>query len=119
MSNFLQYGGIYLANLNPQRKQAPSEVSKTRPVLVIQAQALLDTEHPSTIILPLTTQLSDSNALRFRVAAQDNLNQDSDLILDQIRSIDNQRFQSTEPLCTLDLHTMAEVFHALTDLFKP
>lgn len=119
MTSPLQYGGIYLANLNPQRKQAPSEVSKTRPVLIIQTQALLDADHPSTTILPLTTQLSDDNALRFRLPAQENLNHDSDLILDQIRSIDNQRFQSREALCVLDLSTMADIFHALTDLFKP
>lgn len=119
MTNKLVYGGIYLANLNPQRKQAPSEVSKTRPVLIIQTQALLDANHPSTTILTLTTQLSDDNALRFRLPAQDKLVQDSDLILDQIRSIDNQRFLGTEPLCILELSTMAEIFHALIDLFKP
>jgi len=45
-------GEIWLANLNPRRG---TEAGKTRPVLVVQAQSLLDAEHPSTIVLPLTT----------------------------------------------------------------
>ena len=119
MSSVLQYGGIYLANLNPTVKKAPSEVSKTRPVLVMQSPALLEIEHPSTIILPLTTQLQDNNALRFRIAAQSHLKQDSDIILDQIRAIDNQRFQLNQPLCVLDLSMMSRIYKALLDIIRP
>ncbi len=119
LSNTLRYGGIYLANLNPSRKTAPTEISKTRPVLVMQSAALLEIEHPSTIILPLTTQLLDDSALRFRIQAQGNLDQDSDLILDQIRAIDNQRFQSTEALCVLNLPTMGKIFKTLLEILRP
>jgi mRNA interferase MazF len=119
LSRTLEYGGIYLANLNPNRKIAPTEVSKTRPVLVMQSEALLEVEHPSTIILPLTTQLQNDSALRFRIQAQGNLKQNSDLILDQIRAIDNQRFQSIEPLCLLDRSVMNKIFKALLDILKP
>lgn len=115
----LQYGGIYLANLNPSRKTAPTEVSKTRPVLVMQSTALLEVEHPSTIILPLTTQLKNNTALRFRIPAQDRLEQNSDVLLDQIRAIDNQRFQSLDPLCVLELSIMSKIFKALLELLKP
>lgn len=115
----LVYGGIYLANLNPGRKQAPTEISKTRPVLVMQSQALLESSHPSTLIFPLTTQLRDSNFLRFRVSAREDLKKDSDVVLDQMRAIDNQRFQSIQPLCILDLSTMNQIYQRFLDILKP
>ena len=45
-------GEIWLANLNPRRGTEPG---KTRPVLIVQAQSLLDAVHPSTLVIPLTT----------------------------------------------------------------
>ncbi|MGH8415091.1 MAG: type II toxin-antitoxin system PemK/MazF family toxin [Gammaproteobacteria bacterium] len=82
-------GSVWLANLNPGRGTEPS---KTRPVLIVQSQALLDANHPSTLIIPLTTHLmSDAEPLRLRLAAQDDLDKDSDLLLDQLRAIDNER----------------------------
>ena len=47
-------GEIWLADLNPRRGTEPG---KTRPVLIVQAQALLEAEHPSTLVIPLTTRL--------------------------------------------------------------
>jgi len=41
----LRRGEIWLANLNPPRG---TESGKTRPVLILQAQALLDAAHPSS-----------------------------------------------------------------------
>ena len=81
-------GEIWLANLNPSKG---SEPGKTRPVLIVQGQALLDAGHPSTLIIPLTTNLiDDAEPLRIRVVAQGKLKQDSDLLIDQLRAIDNR-----------------------------
>lgn len=85
----IKHGEIWLANLNPSRGTEPG---KCRPVLIIQHQALLDVQHPSTLIIPLTTTLiDDAEPLRIRINAQGNLNHDSDLLIDQIRAIDNKR----------------------------
>ena len=82
-------GEVWLANLNPMRGTEPG---KTRPVLIMQAQALLDANHPSTLIIPLTTKLiEDAEPLRLRVAASGRLRHDSDLLIDQLRAIDNRR----------------------------
>ena len=82
-------GEVWLANLNPGKG---SEPSKIRPVLIVQGQALLDAQHPSTLIIPLTTQLmEDAEPLRIRVMAQGRLTADSDLLMDQLRAIDNRR----------------------------
>ena len=82
-------GEVWLANLNPKHGTEPG---KTRPVLIVQAQALLDAHHPSTLIIPLTTKLvNDTEPLRLRVAAAGRLRRDSDLLIDQLRAIDNRR----------------------------
>jgi len=82
-------GEIWLADLNPRRGTEPG---KTRPVVVVQAQALLDAEHPSTLVVPLTTRLVDAaEPLRIRIRASGNLKKDSDALIDQVRAIDNRR----------------------------
>lgn len=85
----IEYGAIWLADLNPRKGTEPGN---TRPVLVVQSQALLDASHPSTLIVPLTTNLvDDAEPLRIRVEAFADLNHDSDLLIDQLRAIDNRR----------------------------
>jgi mRNA interferase MazF len=82
-------GGVYLVNLNPSKGTEPG---KMRPCVVMQSNFLNDVEHPSTTILPLTTQLiEDAEPLRFRLIARNQLKYDSDVMLDQTRTIDNQR----------------------------
>jgi mRNA interferase MazF len=78
-----------LANLDPPPGAEPG---KTRPVLIVQAQALLDAGHPSTLVVPLTTTLAeDAEPLRIRVPAAGRLRRESDLLIDQLRAIDNRR----------------------------
>jgi mRNA interferase MazF len=82
-------GEIYLANLNPKKG---NEVGKLRPVLIYQTDMLNEILHPTTSILPLSTNLIDEvYPLRFRVSKRDNLEWTSDILCDQIRTIDNQR----------------------------
>ena len=82
-------GGIYLANFNPSRGTEPG---KTRPCLVMQSNLLNDVGHPSTTVLPLTTQLTEgAEPLRLRLPSRDGLERDSEVMLDQTRTIDNRR----------------------------
>ncbi|MGB4782623.1 type II toxin-antitoxin system PemK/MazF family toxin, partial [Candidatus Methylomirabilis sp.] len=82
-------GEIWLADLDPRRGTEPG---KTRPVLIIQSQALLDASHPSTVIIPLTTNvIDDAEPLRIRIPASGRMRHDSDLLIDQLRAIDNRR----------------------------
>lgn len=106
-------GEIWLANLNPGRGAEPG---KTRPVLVVQCQPLLDAEHPSTLIIPLTTNLvRDAEPLRIRVAASGRLRRQSDLLIDQLRAIDNRRLVQG-PLTRLTQTLMAEVEDAIREV---
>ena len=107
------HGEIWLANLNPGRGTEPGKI---RPVLILQNQALLDAEHPSTLIIPLTTNLiEDAKPLRLRVVAQASLDKDSDLLVDQIRAIDNKRLIEG-PLLRLDDKAMVRVCQAVVEV---
>jgi mRNA interferase MazF len=82
---------VYTADLNPRFGTEPGKV---RPVVVIQTN-LLNDDHPSTIILPITTKvLPEVEILRIHLKkGEAGLEKDSDIIVDQIRFIDNKRFR--------------------------
>ncbi|MDH3638130.1 MAG: type II toxin-antitoxin system PemK/MazF family toxin [Gammaproteobacteria bacterium] len=99
-------GGIYLANFNPSKGTEPGKI---RPCLVVQSDLLNEVDHPSTTVIPLTSQLTDNAApLRFRIAARDKLRSDSDVMIDQTRTIDNKRV-TNETLTVLTDKEIVEV----------
>ncbi|MCF8299126.1 MAG: type II toxin-antitoxin system PemK/MazF family toxin [Saprospiraceae bacterium] len=81
---------IWLADLNPKIGTKPD---KTRTVLIVQTDLLNRTQHPSTIVCPITTNvMNHSEILRVHLEKGNaNLLQDSDIMIDQIRAIDNKR----------------------------
>jgi len=84
-------GEIWLINLNPIKKS--NEIGKIRPALVLQNDELNCGNYPTTIILPLTTSLiDDAEPLRYRINKRENLEKDSDVLIANIRAIDNARF---------------------------
>jgi len=103
-------GAIYLANFNPSRG---SEPGKVRPCLVLQTDALNTENHKTTTVLPLTTQLlEDANPMRFPINARDSLRRESQIMIDQIRSIDIQRFTG-DVLTVLQADELAQVEESL------
>jgi len=81
---------IWLANLNPSKG---TEAGKTRPVVVVQTD-LLNTIHLSTLICPVTTNVQPKlEYLRIHLA-KGQLDELSDVLVDQIRAIDNTRLIS-------------------------
>ena len=81
---------IWIADLNPQ---IGTEPGKTRPVLIIQTNLLNQIPHPSTIVCPITTNIKEgSEILRVHIKkGEANLHQSCDVMIDQIRAIDNKR----------------------------
>jgi len=82
---------IWTADLNPR---IGTETGKTRPVLVVQTNLLNRVSHPSTLICPLTTNVKlKANILRVHIKkGMANIQQDCDIMIDQIRAINNKRF---------------------------
>jgi len=81
---------IWIADLNPQNG---TETGKTRPVLTVQTNLLNKIPHPSTIICPLTTNVKkDVELLRVHLKKGNaNMLEDCDIMIDQLRAIDNKR----------------------------
>jgi mRNA interferase MazF len=108
-------GEVWLASLDPSHGTEPG---KTRPVLIVQAQALLDAGHPSTLVVPLTTTLvAGAEPLRARVPAAGRLRRASDLLIDQLRAIDNRRLVQG-PLTRLSSPLMREVGSAIREVLE-
>ncbi len=80
---------IYTADLNPQMG---TETGKVRPVVVVQTN-LLNEIHPSTVICPISTNvIKKSKLLRVHLKkGEAGLTQNSDVLIDQVRAIDNRR----------------------------
>jgi len=107
-------GEIWLLNLNPVKKN--NEMGKIRPVVVYQNDELNHSDYPTTIIIPLSTSLvDDAQPIRYRIKSRDKLKEDSDLIITQIRAIDNARFIEKLGCLTNDeLKKIKELFDEIT-----
>jgi mRNA interferase MazF len=83
---------IWIADLNPT---IGTEPGKIRPVIVVQTD-LLNKHHSSSIICPVTTHVQkESEILRVHLKKGCcGLTEACDIMMDQIRAIDNKRFKS-------------------------
>ena len=80
---------VWIADLNPR---FGTEAGKARPVVILQTN-LLNTFHPSTVICPITTNVKpEAEILRVHLyKGFSKLKEDCDIMIDQIRAIDNKR----------------------------
>jgi mRNA interferase MazF len=97
---------IWIADLEPQRG---TETGKVRPVLIVQTN-LLNNEHPSSMVCPITTNVQkDSEILRVHIKkGASNLKIKSDIMIDQIRAIDNRRLVNKIGELTKDLQALVK-----------
>jgi mRNA interferase MazF len=83
-------GEIWIANLNPDRGAEPG---KRRPVLILQADELIRSSLDTVVVLPLTTRIkTDRQPLRPILAARAALQSESQVLVDQPRSLDRGKF---------------------------
>ena len=105
---------IWLADLNPQ---IGTEPGKIRPVLIVQTDLLNGIPHPSTLICPITTNMIENMTI-LRVSLKKgiaNLHEDCDVMIDQIRAIDNQRL--LKKIGTLPQHLIQQVQENILIMF--
>jgi len=107
-------GEIWLVNLNPIKKN--NEMGKIRPVLVYQNNELNHSDYSTTIIIPFSTSLVDNaEPIRLRINKRDDLKENSDLVITQIRAIDNARFiKKLGILSKHELIKVKELFEEIT-----
>ena len=115
MSKAVQRGEVWAVDFEPQtHRQEPGK--KERPALVIQTDALNKASHPTTIVVPGTSQVDalppgDHFPLRVRVQKTADLKYDTELLIDQARAISNARLMFR--YCTVPSNTLKKVEEAL------
>lgn len=86
----LNRGDIVIVNLYPKKG---NEVGKIRPAVIISdddENAILDT----VILMPLSTDLIDNmDPYRMRLPSREGLKEDSDILINQIRSLSKTRIK--------------------------
>jgi mRNA interferase MazF len=106
----IRRGQVWVANLNPPRGR---ELGKLRPVVVMQADELIAGGSTMVIVLPLTTRVYPGfRRWRVTVSARDRLLKDSQVVVDQPRTLDRTRL-GEGPLATLTGEEMAAVEKSL------
>lgn len=105
----MRRGEIYLVNFG---KKYNSEFGKIRSALVIQndiANRNIDkVEFKGVTLMPLTTMLSGGN-LRVSVPKRDNLQQDSEVCINELCTLDISRIELNNMLTTLSVDEMEDV----------
>jgi mRNA interferase MazF len=116
-------GQIWEVDFEPQtHKEEPGK--RGRPALVIQTDILNGAGHATTIVIPGTTQVyrdaqGDGYPLRVSLGKLSKARDETDLLVDQIRTIANQRFMGDKPLAELSRTHMKRVEEALKLLIGP
>ena len=99
-----------IANLNPN---CGREVGDIRPVLVIQGDWLSAAQERTVAVLPLTSRIRlDAEPMRVVIRARGGLQMDSQVIVDQPRTLDRERL-GEGPLTELSDSEMTDVERSL------
>ena len=91
-------GDIVLVNFNPQKRA--EEIGKTRPAIIVSDSDLNQILDLVTVIALTTNLIDDALPLRVRIKQKENLREDSDAMIEQLRSISKSRIG--EKLTELD-----------------
>ena len=108
---------VWEVDFEPQtHKEEPGK--RGRPALVIQTNILNSAGHATTIVIPGTTNVyrdaqGDGYPLRVSVGKLGTMKQETDLLIDQVRTISNQRLMGDKPLAELSRAHMKRVEDAL------
>ena len=108
---------VWEVDFEPQTlKEEPGK--RGRPALVVQTNILNGAGHATTIVIPGTSNVyrdaqGDGYPLRVSVGKLGAMKQETDLLVDQIRTISNQRLMGDKPLAELSRAHMKRVEDAL------
>ncbi len=108
-------GEIWLVDFEPQtHKEEPGK--RGRPALVIQTNLLNQAGHATTMVIPGTTQTymdASGDGFPLRVPIGAITGKETDLLIDQIRTISNRRFLDKGPVASLSAVQMKRVEQAV------
>ena len=82
-------GDIVLVNFNPQKKA--TEIGKVRPAVIVSDTELNEILDLVTVIALTTNLIDDALPLRVRISKREMLKEDSDAMIEQLRSLSKER----------------------------
>ena len=110
MTAAIRRGQVWIANLNPNRGR---ETGKVRPVVIVQGDWLSSAQSRTVVVLPLTSDVRpQAEPLRVTIGARGGLRMDSQVIVEQPRTIDRRRL-GEGPLAELSNEEMTRVEESL------
>ena len=110
-------GQLWEVDFEPQtHKEEPGK--RGRPALIIQTNILNEAGHATTIVIPGTTQVyrdaqGDGYPLRVSLGKPGQMKEDTDLLIDQIRTVSNRLLMGDKPIAELSRTHMKRVEDAL------
>ena len=113
-------GEIWEVDFEPQtHNEEPGK--RGRPALVLQTNTLNGARHPTTIVVPGTTKIyreaqGDGFPLRIAIGKPGSMMEETDLLIDQIRTISNHRILGSKPIAVLGANHLKRVVEALAIL---
>ena len=102
-------GDIVLVNFNPQKKK--EEIGKIRPAIIMSDTDLNEVLDLVSVIALTTNLIDDSEPLRIRIIKKDGLKQDSDAMVEQLRSISKTRI--SEKIAYLNEEEMRKIEYGI------
>ena len=82
-------GSIVLVNFNPQKKA--QEVGKIRPAIILSDTMLNDVLDLVSVVALTTNLIDDAEPLRIRISMRENLKEESDAMVEQLRCVSKSR----------------------------
>ena len=102
-------GDIVLVNFNPQKKS--EEISKIRPAIIISDTQLNEILDLVSVIALTTNLIDDAEPLRIRISKKEYLKQDSDAMVEQLRSVSKSRIG--EKIASLDENELLKIEYGI------
>ncbi len=102
-------GDIVLVNFNPQKKG--EEIGKIRPAIIISDSSLNEVLDLVTVVALTTNIIENSEPLRVKIAKKENLIQESDAMIEQLRSVSKSRI--TQKVATLTKEELEKIEYGI------
>ncbi len=107
-------GDVVLVNFNPQKKG--EEIGKTRPAIIISNTSLNEILDLVSVVAMTTNLIEDSEPLRVRINKRDLLKQDSDAMIEQLRSLSKSRI--SRKLTTLTCRELEKIEYGIKNMLN-
>ncbi len=107
-------GDIVIVDFNPRKKA--EEISKVRPAIIISDTKLNQILDLVSVIALTTNLIDDAEPLRVRIKKRDMLKEDSDAMIEQLRSVSKTRIK--QKITTLSNSELSKIEYGIKEMLS-